>query len=345
MKLSKNEIKKYLSRLDGNRVMVLGDVMLDCYLWGKVSRISPEAPVPVVNIEKQTYTLGGAANVAKNLAGLGVRPIVVGVKGSDDNSINLMRIMKKTGIDARGVFPDPDRPTIVKTRVVAHNQQVVRTDLESKFELPEGIQDKIINFIKRNLRNVKALIISDYGKGVVNYRLLNEVIDLVNKKGIFIGVDPKETNFMNYRRVSVITPNHHEAGFAFRKNISDEESLRQVGFGLMDLLEARSVLITRGEKGMSLFEPEDKVTHIPTVAQQVYDVTGAGDTVIATLSAIHTAGASLKEAAYIANLAAGIVVGEIGTSTITTDKMLDALENGIKPRGGSSTVFGSGMEW
>ncbi|MCP4631332.1 MAG: D-glycero-beta-D-manno-heptose-7-phosphate kinase [candidate division Zixibacteria bacterium] len=332
MKVSKSQIQKILANIREKKILVLGDVMLDCYLWGDVSRISPEAPVPVVEVKKQTYTLGGAGNVAKNLADLGAIPIIIGSRGDDEPGKGLISHLKKSGIDSRGIMISPDRPTTVKTRIVANSQQVVRADIEESGELSENVQEKIIRFIKRNIKDISGLIISDYGKGVVSYKLLTEVIDLMNKKGVFIAVDPKETQFMNYRRVSIITPNHHEAGHAFRKKIVDDQSLKQVGFGLVELLEAKSVLITQGEKGMSLFEPEEVVTHIPTVAREVFDVTGAGDTVIATLVAAKAAGASLKQAAYIANFAAGIVVGEIGTSTITCDKISDALENGIRSR-------------
>lgn len=333
MKINNRDIRKIIAKVDGRKILVLGDIMVDRYFWGEVSRISPEAPVPVVDVKDQTYTLGGAGNVAKNLADFGAKAVLVGVRGDDEHGRELGRRLKKNGIDSRGVIVDARRPTTVKTRIVAHNQQVVRVDIEKKYEISEEIQDKIIRFIKRNTKDVHGLIISDYGKGVISFRLLTEIIDFMNKKGIFIAVDPKETHFMNYRRVSVITPNHHEAGFAYRKKIVDEESLMQVGFGLADLLEARSVLITRGDKGMTLFEPEDQMTHIPAVARETYDVTGAGDTVIAALVAAKAAGASMKQAAYIANLAAGIVVGEIGTSTITKAKILDALKNGIRSSG------------
>ncbi|MBD3232320.1 MAG: D-glycero-beta-D-manno-heptose-7-phosphate kinase [candidate division Zixibacteria bacterium] len=336
MKVSKAEIRRLVSNVSGKKIMVLGDVMLDCYLWGEVSRISPEAPVPVVAVKRETYTLGGAGNVAKNLADLGAHPILVGARGEDENGKWLLRILKENKIDARGVKPEEGRNTTMKTRIVAHSQQVVRADLEDESEISEELQDKIIRFIKRNTKDVQGLIISDYGKGVISQKLITEIIDLMNRRGIFIAVDPKESNFMNYQRVSVITPNHHEAGIALRKKIVDEDSLHQVGFGLVDLLEARAVLITRGEKGMSLFQPDSKVTHIPTVARQVYDVTGAGDTVIATLVAMKSAGATIRKSAYIANLAAGIVVGEIGTSTITVDKMLHALKNGIRAGAGSA---------
>ncbi|MBD3170493.1 MAG: D-glycero-beta-D-manno-heptose-7-phosphate kinase [candidate division Zixibacteria bacterium] len=333
MNLSKKDINRILSRIEGKKIMVLGDIMLDCYFWGEVSRISPEAPVPVVNVKEQNYTLGGAGNVAKNLADIGARPLIIGTRGDDDNGKYLVKHLKSSGIDARGVVVDADRPTTQKTRIVAHSQQVVRADFESTDEISEEVQEKIVKFIKRNIKDVSGLIISDYGKGVISYRLLTEIIDYMNERGIFIAVDPKDVHFMNYRRVSIITPNHHEAGYAYHKKITDEESLKQVGFGLVDLLEARSVLITRGEKGMTLFEPDEKFTHIPTEAQEVFDVTGAGDTVIATLVAAVAAGAKLHQAARLANFAAGIVVGEIGTSTITREKIADALENGIKTKG------------
>jgi D-beta-D-heptose 7-phosphate kinase/D-beta-D-heptose 1-phosphate adenosyltransferase len=304
--------------------------MLDCYLWGTVDRISPEAPVPVVNIQRETWTLGGAANVANNLRKLEVEPILIGVAGNDDNSLRLHSLLRKWKISSSYLVTTNRRPTTIKTRIIAHSQQVVRADREETKEVSERTQQKILETLAKNLSKANAVIISDYGKGVVTYKLLNEIIRLAREKGLFIAVDPKETHFMNYKGASIITPNHHEAGFAYRKKIVDEKSLEAVGWGLMELLELGSVLITRGEKGMSLFEPSKRVTHLPTVAKEVYDVTGAGDTVIATLVAAKSAGATLLEAAKISNYAAGIVVGEVGTAQVTKEELYNHIINSLK---------------
>jgi rfaE bifunctional protein kinase chain/domain len=320
-KLSPARLNKIFRNLKKSRVVVMGDVMLDCYLWGTVNRISPEAPVPVVNIQKETWALGGAANVANNLRHLEVEPVLIGVAGEDDSSRKLESLLRKWSISSRHLVTSNRRPTTVKTRIIAHSQQVVRADWEETEEVSETTQERILENFKKSLRKANAVIISDYGKGVITYRLLGEIIELAKRGGLFIAVDPKETHFMNYKGVSIITPNHHEAGFAYRKKIVDEKSLETVGWGLMELLELESVLITRGEKGMSLFEPKKKVTHLPTVAKEVYDVTGAGDTVIATLAAAKSAGATLVEAAKISNYAAGIVVGEVGTAQVGKEEL------------------------
>jgi len=320
-KLSPKRLSKIFKNLGKTRVLIVGDVMLDCYLWGTVDRISPEAPVPVVSIQKETWTLGGAANVANNLRKLEVEPILIGVAGNDDNSLRLQSLLRKWKISSSYLVTTNRRPTTLKTRIIAHSQQVVRADREETKEVSERTQEKILETFGKNLNKANAVIISDYGKGVITYRLLSEIIDLARRKGLFIAVDPKESHFINYKGVSIITPNHHEAAFAYRKKIVDERSLETVGWGLMQLLELESVLITRGEKGMSLFETGRKVTHLPTVAKEVYDVTGAGDTVIATLVAAKSAGATLLEAAKIANYAAGIVVGEVGTAQVMKEEL------------------------
>lgn len=322
-----------------HKILILGDVMLDEYLWGNVSRISPEAPVPVVEILKDSIKLGGAANVALNVKALKDEPILVGVIGKDKNGERMREALNSAQITDEGIFAEDSRQTTMKTRVIAHNQQVVRADREDTQEISSELVDRIIEFVKKKIgaespeqsrREVSALIISDYGKGVITLQLLSELIDLCRKNHIFIGVDPKETHFLNYKKVSLITPNHNEAAFAYGKKIKDEDILKEVGWGLMDRLETEAMLITRGEQGMSLFERNRSLTHFPTRAKKVYDVTGAGDTVISTFTCSFAAGASYKEAALLSNHAAGMVIGEIGTAQVTKDQLTEELKNFVR---------------
>ena len=331
-KISAQRLEQVFSNFGGHKILILGDLMLDEYIWGSVSRISPEAPVPVVEIMEESLKLGGAANVALNVKTLEDVPLLVGVVGKDRNGERLKEILAKSGISRQGVFIDEDRQTTVKTRIIAHSQQVVRADRENTDELSTDMTFKLMDFIKQNIieEKISALMISDYGKGVISLDLLNEVINFARESKIFISVDPKETHFMNYKNVSLITPNHNEASFAYGKRIKDETSLEEVGWGLLERLETEALLITRGERGMSLFEKTRKLTHFPTAAKQVYDVTGAGDTVISAFTCAFAAGASLKESALISNHAAGIVVGELGTAQVTKEELYRDLKNYVE---------------
>lgn len=328
-KISKERFDQIFSDWGGHRILVLGDVMLDEYLWGNVSRISPEAPVPVVEIVKESIKLGGAANVAQNVKILGDEPILVGIVGDDRNGEKMIESLSKARIKTEGILVDDHRMTTIKTRVIAHNQQVVRADRENIDEISERRVEEIMGFVKKKIPEIDGLIISDYGKGVITYRLLSELIELCKQNKVFIAVDPKETHFMNYKQVSLITPNHHEAGFAYGKRIKDDNILEEVGWGLLEKLKVGGLLITRGEKGMSLFEANRTLTHFPTRAKKVYDVTGAGDTVISAFSCAVAAGANFKESALISNHAAGIVVGEIGTAQTTKSELMEDLGNFI----------------
>jgi rfaE bifunctional protein kinase chain/domain len=331
-KISARRLEQIFSEFGGHKILILGDLMMDEYIWGSVSRISPEAPIPVVEITEESLKLGGAANVALNVKALEDVPLLVGVVGKDRNGERLKEILSISGISSQGVFTDEDRQTTVKTRIIAHSQQVVRADRENTDELSTNITFKLVDFIKKNIKEemISALLISDYGKGVISLNLLNEVIDFARENNIFISVDPKETHFMNYKNVSLITPNHNEAGFAYGKRIKDGISLEEVGWGLLERLEAKALLITRGERGMSLFERTRKMTHFPTVAKKVYDVTGAGDTVISAFTCAFAAGASLEESALISNHAAGIVVGELGTAQVTREELYRDLKNYVE---------------
>jgi D-beta-D-heptose 7-phosphate kinase/D-beta-D-heptose 1-phosphate adenosyltransferase len=328
--LTESRITEITDKIGSAKILILGDIMLDQYLFGTVSRISPEAPVPVVEITNDKHLLGGAANVAANIRALGDEPLLLGVVGEDEASIRLSQLLKERDISSDFLVNDLSRQTTIKTRIIAHNQQVVRTDRENLHELDKDVESRVLNRFMSVADSIGAVVISDYGKGVITTALLEQVIDVCQKKDIFIAVDPKETHFYNYKRVSLITPNHLEAGFAYGKRIRTEQDLIEVGNGLLDRLEARSILITRGADGMSLFQAGAEPTHIPTFARKVFDVTGAGDTVIATFVAAVCAGAGLVEGAIVANTGAGITVGEVGTAAVTVPQLKSELERNFR---------------
>nr|MBN2277140.1 D-glycero-beta-D-manno-heptose-7-phosphate kinase [candidate division Zixibacteria bacterium] len=308
------------------RILILGDIMLDEYLYGSVNRISPEAPVPVVEIFDEQLRLGGAANVANNIAALGNIPCLIGPVGIDDAAIKLSQILKDKNISRDYLVDDNSRRTTIKTRIIASSQQVVRADREDISEISTEIEQRIIKRTQAVIDTINGVVISDYGKGVITASLLEKVIPMCREKGLFIGVDPKESHFFNYKKVSVVTPNHHEAGFVAGRRIKTDKDLNEVGRYLLEKLESDSILITRGEKGMALFCPGGEVDYFPTVARNVYDVTGAGDTVVALFVSAMAAGATLREATVISNCAAGVVVGEIGTATISLPILTEELK-------------------
>ncbi len=306
-----------------SRILVIGDLVLDRYIWGKVSRISPEAPVPVVEVTDDNFMLGGAANVANNIIALGGGVTVAGVAGKDRAGQVLRQLMEDRGIGCE-IFED-SRPTTIKTRVIAHNQQVVRFDKEDRNGISGGILKSVISLLKHAVHEHDAVIVSDYRKGVVSRTLIREILKPLKQKRKFLAVDPKVGHFHFYKGVGLITPNVAEASQGSGVEIKDEKSLIRAGKALLSRLSCGAVLITRGEEGMSLFEKQ-KITHIPTAARHVYDVTGAGDTVIAAFTLAFASGATLQEAALIANHAAGIVVGEVGTAVVTPEKLLKSLK-------------------
>lgn len=277
--------------------------------------------MPVVNIAEEQLRLGGAANVANNIAALGDTPLLLGIVGNDDASIKLNQLLKRQNIPRDFLIDDDKRRTTIKTRIIAQSQQVVRADRENTDEISPEIERRILDRFNSAADKIKAVIISDYGKGVITESLLGKIIPVCRDKGIFVAVDPKEAHFFNYRKVSIVTPNHHEAGFVAGRRIITENDLSVVSKYLLEKLEAESLLITLGSKGMALFTAGGEIDYFPTVAQKVFDVTGAGDTVIASLVSAVAAGATLKEAAVISNCAAGIVVGEIGTATVTVEQL------------------------
>jgi len=321
------KLEGIFKKIKESRILVIGDLVLDRYIWGKVSRISPEAPVPVVEVTADNFMLGGAANVANNIVALGGDVTVAGVVGKDRAGEVLKQLLEDKEIEC-ALFED-SRPTTIKTRVIAHNQQVVRFDKEDKSRITGRVMEDIIGFLKHAVHEHDAVIVSDYKKGMVSRELIRGILRVAKPRKKLLAVDPKVGHFHFYKGVSLITPNLMEASQGSGVEIKDEVSLIKAGKTLMSRLSCGAVLITRGEEGMSLFE-KDRVTHIPTVARHVYDVTGAGDTVIATFTLAYASGASMQEAALIANHAAGIVVGEVGTAVVTLEKISESLKETVK---------------
>ena len=301
--------------------------MLDHYVWGNVSRISPEAPVPVVTVTKESVLLGAATNVVNNIHALGGHVSVCGVIGPDDAGRQLVGLLKQRGITADGLFVEESRPTTIKTRVVAHNQQVVRFDRETNNGIEPETHRKVFELVKQEIKKgLDALVLSDYCKGVITKELVRDIVKIARKNNVIVSVDPKINHFGIYSGVTVLTPNTKEASIGARIDIDDDKSLCKAGGLLLKRLKCDGVLITRGEHGMSLFERNGKVTHIPTMAQEVFDVTGAGDTVISAFTLAMAAGASMTDAAKISNFAAGIVVGVVGTAAVAPEELKRKIE-------------------
>ncbi len=318
--------RNILSSFHKAKVLVVGDLILDEFIWGKVSRISPEAPVPVVWVDHENFMPGGASNVANNIRSLGGEVYLAGVVGDDSRGEILTNLLKNKGVHCEGIFTDAQRPTIQKTRVIAHHQQVVRIDREIVRPLPEAVSGKIKSFIMDHLAEVDAVIIEDYGKGVIAPTLVQAIVRAAKKSKKIITVDPKEEHFNYYRGVTTITPNHHEAGAAVGFEIKDAATLEKAGRKLLEKLNCETALVTLGENGMSLFEKGKKTIKIDTVAQDVFDVSGAGDTVIATYTLARACKATAAEAAHISNCAAGVVVGKVGVAVVTPDEVLNHIK-------------------
>lgn len=314
-------LKALLKLFSRKTVLVVGDVMSDEYIWGKVTRISPEAPIPVVQVTGETHRPGGAANVAHNLHILGAKVNLVGIIGADLVGKRLNSLLHEKGIDTRGLVVDRDRPTVQKTRVMAQHQQVVRIDRERQAEISGAVFKQILDHCQALIREVDAVLLSDYAKGLFTPKLVAEVVGLARQHKKIITVDPKPTNIQSFKGVTLIKPNQHEAEVAAGLAITSPESLTAVSKKLSELLDCDAVLISRGEEGMSLYEKSGEMYHAPTVAKEVFDVSGAGDTVISTVTLALAAGGSFKEAAKLANYAAGIVVGEVGVATVTTTEI------------------------
>ncbi len=307
------------------KILVIGDVMLDRYWWGSVSRISPEAPVPVVRMDNMTLAAGGAANVAANVAGLGAIPILVGIIGDDAEGDAFPKVLQECGVSSEHIHRISSRPTTVKTRIIAHSQQMARIDQETEVNLSKQDEDAVWEKIRHLIEETQATIISDYAKGFLSDSLLRRVIDLANEKGNEVLVDPKGKDYSKYSRASLLTPNRREAADACGLEESSQQMVDVAGNKLLTDLDLKSVLITQGEDGMTLFSKTGEPFHLNTLAREVYDVTGAGDTVIASLAVSIGAGADLKTAANIANTAAGLVVEQVGTTAISLPELRKAL--------------------
>lgn len=321
---SAKALRQYLQRFPQASVLVVGDLILDHYVMGRVSRISPEAPVPVVHVESESLRLGGAANVFNNILALGGKADLCGVIGSDESGRLLMKELGTKRPYRGGVVIDPDRPTTRKSRVIAHNQQIVRYDIEGRSELKAALRRKILRYVESRIRNLSCVVVSDYAKGVVSSVLMSEITRLAALRKVPVIVDPKVEHFSYYKGVTVLTPNHLEAAQASGLHGDGDQTIDEAGAMIRQRLGCRSVLITRGEKGMSLYEGDGASWRLPTKARQVYDVTGAGDTVVGTLALALSAGASIKTGAVMANYAAGIVVGMVGTATVSPKQLSEA---------------------
>jgi rfaE bifunctional protein kinase chain/domain len=317
--IERARLHEILGAFRGRNVAVFGDLMLDRYVWGSVERISPEAPVPVLDVREESVRFGGAANVAENVASLGARALLVGAVGDDDAGRELLSLLGGRGVDASRVVTVPGRRTTTKTRLIAHSQQLVRADREDAGEIGPPHGGAIEKGLLSAIDACDVLIISDYGKGVVTRASLSIAVASALAGGKLVCVDPKESHFQSYVGVTAITPNQKEAGNAVGVRITDDESLARVGWELQRMLDARCVVITRGEHGMALFMKGGEQVHLPTVAREVFDVTGAGDTVVSAIAVALAAGATMVEAAIISNHAAGIVIKEVGTASTTAD--------------------------
>ena len=318
-------LNRLIPRFSRAKVLVVGDLMLDEFVWGKVNRISPEAPVPVVWVQSESFMPGGAANVANNIRALGGQVTTVGIIGDDRWGHLLLQDLTSRGIDTSGVLK-LGRSTTVKTRVIAHHQQVVRVDREQRERLPDGTVERLIQLVRDRLDRVDAIVIEDYGKGVITRRMLETAIPLARARKKIITVDPKQEHFDLYHRVTALTPNLAEAGEAVGRELESDVDVEQAAEEILRRLECEALLVTLGENGMCLFERRGRMTRIPTIAQEVFDVAGAGDTVIAAFTLALACGSAMEQAARLANYAAGIVVGKLGVAVVTPEELQGTLK-------------------
>jgi D-glycero-beta-D-manno-heptose-7-phosphate kinase len=317
--LDPNRVENLISGFGGKRVIVLGDIMLDQFIWGKVRRVSPEAPVPVVEVANETHMLGGAGNVAANIRALGGDPILIGVIGRDYAAEQIKGIIRKYRIEPSGLLPD-DRPTTLKTRIMAHGQQLVRADRESRAPLSSELNASLASTFAKWLPTSRAVVVSDYDKGSINRELLTRVLPAAERAGIPVFVDPKAHHADYYKPITLIMSGQRDTELLTGMSIETEAQLEAAGHRLLQKFSCPYALVTRGEEGMSLFS-SGATQHLPTFAREVFDATGVGDTVIATLSLARAGDASMEEAARLANHAAGLVVGKVGTATVTQEEL------------------------
>ena len=320
--LTKTRASEILQGVRNRYVVVLGDVMLDEFVWGDVTRISPEGPVPVVDVLRESMHLGGAANVLANLIALGARGSVVGVVGNDRAGERLRTGVRELGSNDQYLITDETRPSTMKTRIIAQSQLVVRTDRELRTRVSENIEEKLVACLKEALKQADAFVVSDYDKGVVTPNILREILPIAYEQ-VPVLIDPKLRNFNLYRPATLVTPNHHEALRMSDTEDHSDDGSHTAAKVIREKLGCDAVLVTRGDRGMMLLEGEGEPVYVKTAAREVYDVTGAGDTVIAALAGALASGATMLEAAALANHAAGIVVGKVGTATASAEELLD----------------------
>ncbi len=319
-------LKALFERFTQRRIAVIGDIMLDRYVWGSVSRISPEAPVPVIDIEDESFAFGGAANVTHNIKSLGAEVLPIGIIGDDGSGKILKDLFHTSGFLTEGILIDTERPTTVKTRVIAHNQHVVRTDRESKSDISGNMQIRLMDLLEVHITEIDGIILEDYDKGLLALPFISAIIKLAQKHQKLVFVDPKFDHFFDYKGVTLFKPNLKEATDKLGYRLDSKESLIRAGKELLQRIECHALLITLGEEGMVIFEGDEDPVKIPTKAKKVHDVSGAGDTVIATMALAMTSEANLLEAASMANQAAGIVCGEVGIVPIDRDRLFQTLK-------------------
>jgi D-glycero-beta-D-manno-heptose-7-phosphate kinase len=327
--ISKERLHELQNKFNGKNIAVVGDLMLDCYFRGTVKRISPEAPVPVIEVDNEFYRFGGAANVALNLVKLGAHPFPLGVVGKDNYSDIFRNLLAEANITAECLITDENRPTTAKTRVIAHHQHVVRIDKESTESISPEIENTIIKNLEDRISKLDGIILQDYNKGVLTASLIEKVIELANKHNILITVDPKFNNFFSYKNVTVFKPNRKEAEDVLGMRIKTSEDIDKAGKSLLKELNAKYILLTLGEDGIAVFESNGNSKRMPTKARKVSDVSGAGDTVISTLTMALASGANIYEASFLANYAAGIVCEEVGIVPIEQNKLFEIVEQVI----------------
>ncbi|MFO7527140.1 MAG: D-glycero-beta-D-manno-heptose-7-phosphate kinase [Ignavibacteriaceae bacterium] len=325
IKLSEKRLAEIKNNFKGKRIAVIGDMMLDIYFRGEVKRISPEAPVPVVEVENEFFRFGGAANCALNIATLGGVPEPIGVIGYDNFGTIFTSLLSENNIPPGGIFVDETRPTTSKTRIIADKQHIVRIDRESKLNLNSNFNEKILNQLNEIINSLDGIILQDYNKGVLTESLITQIIDLAISENILVTVDPKFHNFFAFKNVTVFKPNRKEAEDILGIKIKSDDDISKAGNLLLEKLEAKNVLLTLGSEGIAVFNKNSPERRMATKAREVADVSGAGDTVISTLTMALAAGADIFEASYLANYAGGIVCGEVGIVPIESDKLFSTI--------------------
>ncbi|MFW5628761.1 MAG: D-glycero-beta-D-manno-heptose-7-phosphate kinase [Candidatus Cloacimonadaceae bacterium] len=304
------------------KAIIFGDMMLDSYLWGKVQRISPEAPVPVIEIEKEEYRPGGAANVALNITALGAKAYPIGIIGEDESARSLKKLFVDQDIETDGLIIDKTRKTTTKTRIGAANQQIVRIDIEDLHHPCGDVEKLIIAQLEKRVPQVGLLIVEDYNKGLFSEKIIAKMLELCKKHNVIVAVDPKQKNFFSYRGVDIFKPNYSELQTSLGRKFESEEDFHQGANEVLERLDCRYLVVTRGSKGMHIFSKDQPMRHLPSYAREVYDVSGAGDTVITALGLAYLAGADILSAATFANHAAGVVCGKLGTAFATPEEIL-----------------------